>query len=118
MDGPLPTSNVGKESLGWSAGLEIGDKKKLVRLGASCFWIEANSGPARYIDSDLFDGRTNQRGWTIYGDKRILSNADLTFKLFLSWPLEDDVRIDGELYEPALEDSERIRLQTDVVVKF
>jgi hypothetical protein len=114
----LPTSNVGKESLGWSVGLEVGDKKKLVRMGVSYFWIEANSGPGRYIDSDLFDGRTNQKGWTLYGDKRILSNTDLAFKLFFSDPLQDDLRIDGELYEPALENSDRIRLQTDVVVKF
>jgi hypothetical protein len=89
-----------------------------VRLGASFFWIEANSGPARYIDSDLFDGRTNQKGWTLYGDKRILSNTDLAFKLFFSDPLQDDVRIDGELYESALKNSDRIRLQTDVIVKF
>jgi len=114
----LSSSNVGKESLGWSAGLEIGDKKRLVRLGASYFWIEANAGPARYIDSDLFDGRTNQKGWTIYGAKRVLSNTDLKFTLFLGKPLEDDLRIDGELYEPALTDSDRIRLQTDVIVKF
>jgi hypothetical protein len=33
-------------------------------------------------------------------------------------PVDDDIRVDGELYEPALADSDRIRLQTDVIVKF
>jgi hypothetical protein len=114
----LPGSNVGREGLGWSAGLEIGDKKEFVMLGAAYLLIQANAGPARLIDSDLFDGRTNRKGWVIYGAKRILANTDLQFKLFLGEPLEDDITIDGELYEPALENSDRIRLQSDVVVKF
>jgi hypothetical protein len=119
----LASSNVGKESLGWGAGLEIGDKKRFVKLGAGYFWIEANAGPSRYIDSDLFDGRTNQKGWSIYGAKQILSNTDLKFTLFFGEPLRDDIMIlDSEgvpqLYEPALEDSDRIRLQTDVIVEF
>ena len=57
-------------------------------------------------------------GWVLYGGKRILSNTDLKFTLFFGEPLEDDITIDGELYEPALENSDRIRLQTDVIVKF
>ena len=114
----LPSFNVGKENLGWGVGLEIGDKKRLVKLGAGYFWIEANAGPSRYIDSDLFDGRTNQKGWAIYGAKQVLSNTDLKFTLLLGDPVDDDIRVDGELYEPALADSDRIRLQTDVIVKF
>jgi hypothetical protein len=114
----LASSNVGKESLGWGAGLEIGDQKKFVKLGAGYFWIQANAGPSRYIDSDLFDGRTNQKGWVLYGGKRVLSSTDLKFTLFFGEPLEDDITVDGKLYEAALEDSDRIRLQTDVIVKF
>jgi hypothetical protein len=114
----LPGSNVGKESLGWSAGLEIGDKKKYAMLGAGYFLIEANAGPARLIDSDLFDGRTNRKGWAIYGAKRVLTDTDLKFTLFLGEPLEDDITIDGAPYADALENSDRIRLQTDVIVKF
>ena len=114
----LSGSNVGREGLGWSAGLEIGDKKKYVMLGAGYFLIQANAGPARLIDSDLFDGRTNRKGWAIYGAKQILANTDLQFKLFLGEPLEDDITIDGTPYVDALEDSDRIRLQSDVIVKF
>jgi hypothetical protein len=114
----LASSNVGREGLGWSAGLEIGDKKEFVMLGAAYLLIEANAGPARLIDSDLFDGRTNRKGWVIYGAKRILSGTDLQFKLFLGEPLEDDITIGGQPYVDALEDSDRIRLQSDVIVKF
>jgi hypothetical protein len=119
----LPGSNVGRESLGWSAGLEVGDKKKYAMLGAGYFLIEANAGPARLIDSDLFDGRSNRKGWAIYGAKQILANTDLKFTLFLGEPLVDDIMVlnsEGELefYTPALRNSDRIRLQTDVIVKF
>ncbi len=119
----LPDSNVGREGLGWSAGLEIGDKKKYAMLGAGYFLIEANAGPARLIDSDLFDGSTNRKGWAIYGAKQILASTDLKFTLFLGEPLEDDIMVldsGGELqpYEPALKNSDRMRLQTDVIVKF
>jgi hypothetical protein len=114
----LPNSSVGREGLGWSAGLQVGDKKKLVMLGACYFLIEANAGPAQLIDSDLLDGRSNRKGWAIYGAKRILRYTDLKFTLFLGEPLVDDILIDGEPYVPALEDSDRIRLQSDVVVEF
>lgn len=119
----LPNSNVGREGLGWSAGLEIGDKKKLVMLGASYVLIEANAGPGRLIDSDLFDGRSNRKGWAIYGAKQVLKDTDLKFTLFLGEPLRDDITVvnsagEPQPYVPALEDSDRIRLQSDVVVKF
>jgi hypothetical protein len=114
----LPDSNVGREDLGWSAGLQIGDKKKLVMLGACYFLIEANAGPGRFIDSDLLDGHSNRKGWAIYGAKRVLKYTDLKFTLFLGEPLEDGITIDGDPYVPALENSDRIRLQSDVVVNF
>jgi hypothetical protein len=105
--------NAGKESLAWSAGLEIGDKKKWAQLGAAYFWIQANAVPAVFTDSDLFDGRTNAKGWAIYGAKQVLENTDLKFALFLKEPLDDDI-----LHAPSVLNSDRIRVQTDVVVKF
>jgi hypothetical protein len=104
---------AGKESLAWSAGLEIGDKKKWVQLGAAYFWIQANAVPAVFTDSDLFDGTTNSKGWAIYGAKQVLENTDLKFALFLKEPLDDDI-----LHVPSVLNSDRIRVQTDVVVKF
>jgi len=105
--------NAGKESLAASAGFEIGDKKKWAQLGAAYFWIQANAVPAVFTDSDLFDGTTNAKGWAIYGAKQVLANTDLAFKLFLKEPLDD-----GILHAPAVVDSDRVRIQTDVVVKF
>jgi hypothetical protein len=104
---------AGKESLAASAGFEIGDKKKWVQLGAAYFWIQANAVPAIFTDSDLFDGTTNAKGWSIYGTKQVFANTDLAFKLFLKEPLDDEI-----LHAPAVVDSDRIRIQTDVVVKF
>jgi len=104
---------AGKESLALSAGLAIGDKKKWAQLGATYFWIQANAVPAVFTDSDLFDGTTNAKGWSIYGSKQILANTDLAFKLFLKEPLDD-----GILHAPSVADSDRIRIQTDVIVKF
>jgi hypothetical protein len=105
--------NAGKESLLWSAGLEIGDKKKWAQLGAAYFWIQANAVPAVFTDSDLFDGTTNAKGWAIYGAKQVLENTDLKVTLFLKEPLDGDI-----LYAPAVVNSDRIRLQADVIVKF
>lgn len=104
---------AGKESLAVSGGFAIGDKKKWLQLGATYFWIQANSVPAVFTDSDLFDGTTNAKGWSIYGAKQVLANTDLAFKLFLKEPLDDDI-----LHAPAVADSDRIRIQSDVIVKF
>jgi hypothetical protein len=109
--------NAGKESLAASAGFEIGDKKKWAQLGAAYFWIQANAVPAVFTDSDLFDGTTNAKGWAIYGAKQVLANTDLEFKLFLKEPLDTDFLVSDD-WDGALADSDRIRIQTDVVVKF
>jgi hypothetical protein len=104
---------AGREDLSWSIGLEIGDKKKFVQLGAGYFWLEANAVPAQIMDSDLFDGRTNGKGWSFYGAKQIYSHTDLKFSLFLGEPLDDGID-----WEPAVENSDRTRLRTDIVVTF
>jgi hypothetical protein len=105
--------DAGREDLAWSIGLEIGDKKKFVHLGAGYFWLEANAVPAQIMDSDLFDARTNSKGWAVYGSKQIYSHTDLKFTLFLGEALDDDIT-----WPAAVEDSDRVRLQTDLVVKF
>ena len=38
--------NAGKEDIGWSAGLQMGDKSKNVQLSAAYFVLEANATPA------------------------------------------------------------------------
>lgn len=105
---------AGKESDAWAVGIELGDKKKFVQIGTAFLHIEANAFPSMYVESDLFDGRTNREGFVVYGSRQIFSNTDLNLTAFLG-----DV-IDGSL--PAFDDSvpgaHRMRLQADLLVKF
>ena len=105
--------NAGREDLAWSIGLEIGDKKKFAKLGAGYFWLEANAVPAQMVDGFIFDGTTNDKGWAVYGVKEVYAHTDLKFTLYLDEPLDDDI-----IWEPAVANSDRTRLQVDVVVKF
>ena len=58
-------SGAGKQDTGWGAGVEVGDKKNLVQIGAGYYSQEANFSPAQFTDSDLFDGFTNREGWLV-----------------------------------------------------
>lgn len=107
----FPAAN--DEDTGWGLGVEVGDKKKYVKLGAGYYRVEANFWPAQFTDSDLFDGETNRKGWTFYGSRQILPNTDLNVTLFWS----DSLRTSNG-FETSLNRSERVRLQTDLVVKF
>jgi hypothetical protein len=108
------TPGGGKEDTGWGVGVEVGDKKKLVALGAGYYWEEANFAPAQFTDSDLFDGFTNRKGWTVYGTRQLFPNTDLVLTLFGSDVIEDDV----PPFADSVEDSDRYRLQADILVKF
>jgi hypothetical protein len=107
----------GKEDLAWGVGVEVGDKKKFVKVGAGYFRVEANAVPGgNFTDSDLFQGKTNAEGWSIYAARQIFKNTDLSFTLLLEdGPLDKDIAGVGGA---ALADSDRTRLQVNVVVKF
>jgi hypothetical protein len=113
---------AGKEDTGWSAGAVIGDKTKSVQLGAGYFWIEANGVPSNMIDSDLFEAHTSRKGWVIHGARQILKNTELRFEILLSDELDDDLGSLDEsgspIVNPSIVDADRVRLRTDVVVKF
>ena len=51
----------GEEDTAWGVGLEVGDRKKLVLLGAGWYHQEANAFPAQYLESDMFDGFSKGR---------------------------------------------------------
>jgi hypothetical protein len=108
-----PSENAGREDIGWSAGVMLGDKQKYAAVGAGYFWLEANAVPARFMDSDIFDGTTNGKGWGIFGAKEIYPRTDLEFSLFLGEALNDDI-----LHDEAVANSNRVRLRTDVRVNF
>jgi hypothetical protein len=95
----------GDQDLAWMVGFEVGDKKRYFLLGGLYAWLEANAFPSQFVDSDLFDGRTDRKGFALYGTRSLLSNTDLNLTVFWSKEIED-------------ENARRVRLQGDVVVKF
>jgi hypothetical protein len=108
------TPEAGSESLAWGAGLELGDKKHVAQLGVAWLHIEANAFPSMYIDGDFLDGVTNREGLSFWGSRQILSNTDFNVSVFLSDAIDDALPD----FADSVEGSERLRLQTDVVVAF
>jgi hypothetical protein len=108
------TTFASDQDTGWGFGLEVGDKKKYAKLGTGYYELEANFWPAQFVDSNLFDGRTNGKGWTFYGSREILPHTDLNVTLFYSDELEDEIPPFGQ----SVANAKRYRLQTDLVVKF
>ena len=105
---------AGEEAFAWGTGVEVGDKKKWAQLGGGYWWIEANAFPSQFIDSDLFDGETNRKGWAFWGVRQILPSTDLGVTLFVSDAIEDAL----PAFEQSVAGSDRIRLQTDLQVSF
>lgn len=99
------------EGTAWMVGIEGGDKKKLVKLGLGYAEVETNSVLASYTDSDFFDGKSNRKGFVVYGQRQITKGADFKITLFHSKPLDDDIDVN-------LSKSERLRIQSDIVFKF
>ena len=106
--------DVDKEAVAYNAGIEGGDKKKNVKLGVGYYHIEANAFPSQFIDSDLFDGRTNRAGVIIYGSRQVYEGTEFGFKLFNSDAIEKDL----PAFEKSVDGSKRTRLQVDLVYKF
>ena len=106
--------SAGREDLGWGIGVEVGDKKKLVSLGVGYFALEANFWPAQFTDSDLADGFTNRKAWAFYATREILPNTELGVTLLVS----DEIRPSTSSFATSVSGADRIRLQTDLIVKF
>jgi hypothetical protein len=104
------------EDIGWGVGVEVGDKKKYVKLGGGYYHVEANFSPPQFTDSDLFDGYTNREGFVVYASRQLFANTDLNVTLFSGEEIEDDPAYNSLITDP--DGAERFRLQTDVVVKF
>lgn len=102
---------AGRENIAWGIGGEIGDKKKWVKLGLGYWHIEANAVFSMFNDSDLFDGRTNRKGFVLYGSKQILPRTELALTAFWSRPIDDSL-------PNSVSKAERMRLQADMKFKF
>jgi hypothetical protein len=103
----------GEQDTGWGIALEVGDAKQIALLGVGYYTLEADFAPALYTDSDLVDGFTNREGWAFYATRQLFPNTDLTLELFMSDALEE-----AALFSTSVANSERLRLRTDVSVKF
>ncbi|MBM4385982.1 MAG: putative porin [Deltaproteobacteria bacterium] len=103
----------GKQDLGWGLALELGDPKQTVLLGVGYYALEADFGPALYTDSDVLDGFTNREGWAFYGSRHVFPNTELSLELFLSDELET-----GIPFATSVSAADRLRLRSDVIVKF
>jgi hypothetical protein len=105
--------DVGKNDVAYHVGIEVGDKKKVIKLGLAGYRIEANAFPSQFIDSDLLDGRTNRKGLLFYLSRRFMRNTDFNMQLFASEPVSTDADL-----EESVENSERTRLQVDLLYNF
>jgi len=104
---------IAKNNIAYNIGLEGGNKKSLMLLGAAWFHIEANAFPSQFIDSDFLDGHTNRKGLLIYFSKQVIKNTDFNIQLFGS----DAIAV-GTGLEESVENSERVRLQVDLLYNF
>ncbi len=103
----------GKQNLAFGVGLEAGNKKAIVKVGVGYFEIEADAVPANIGDSDLFDGTTNGRGFMVYLSRALWKNTDFGIQAFFGEALDDDVAaLQTETPD------KRVRIQTDIKVKF
>lgn len=101
------------EDTAWGVGVEVGDKKRYVELGAGWWHIEANAFPSQLIDSDLFDGFTNREGFAVYGTRQLFRNTDLSLTVFVGDEIEE-----GLAFASSVGDAERVRMQADLKFKF
>jgi hypothetical protein len=102
---------AGKEEKGFLAGADVGSKKKAIRVGVAYAYIEANAFPSQFIDSDYLDGVTNRQGLIVWLQRQLLKNTDAGVTLFHSDAINHDL-------SSSVEDSERFRIQVDLVLKF
>jgi hypothetical protein len=118
-------SNLQRGDIAWSAGVEVGDKVKWLKLGAGFFHVEANAFPSMLIDSDIADGVTNREAWLFTATRQIFPNTDLTFWVSMSDAIDESLArpaaANALLFNaPALSNvaSDRIRARLDLEVKF
>jgi hypothetical protein len=120
------------EDHGYAFGLELGDES-LLELTVMYARLDRNSTVALFTDSDIFDGRTNARGWFVqlerrltpfmklraaYVDSRQRREQCLGFEegtLGLTCDLGSTEPLLGAFYKTSLD---RERIQLDLLVDF
>ena len=109
----LVAPGVGREDDAWAAGVFVGDKVTLVRIGFAYYYIEANAIPSMFVDSDTLDGTPNRRGYVAIVERQLFENVDLVLKG------SSIDRIEGGLaFADSGPASDRLRGQADLIFKF
>jgi hypothetical protein len=102
-----------REDEAWTVGVFVGDKVRLVRIGAAYYVVEANAFPSMYLDSDVLDGTPNRSGYMASIERQLFENVDLALRGFLS------DRIDGgPAHAVSGRGADRFRGQADLTFKF
>jgi hypothetical protein len=113
---------VGDNNTAWGFGAEIGDAKKIVRLGAAWQHIEANAVSAQYTDSDMFDQKTNRQGFALYGYREVATNTELRLSLWDGHPIKTTASGAGNgpfnISTGTDSQANRVRLQADMNFKY
>jgi hypothetical protein len=103
----------GKQGLGYGVGLEVGSKTAYVKLGLGYWEVEADAVPSSLFDSDLFDGFTNGKGFMFYAVRQIWKNTELDLHAYAGKTKDDGVA-DLQTLSPR----KRVRIQSNIIVKF
>ena len=106
--------NTNNDDLAWGIGGEIGDSKEYVKVGMGYWEVQANATFSGFVDSDLFDGKTNRKGFGFYLSKQILENTEFALSTFWSRPIETSL----PAYEESRSKAHRVRVEADMQFKF
>ena len=106
-------SYADREADAWTVGVFVGDKVKLIRVGAAYYFVEANAWPSMFLDSDALDGTPNRKGYMAVIERQLFENVDLALRGFMSDRIEG-----GPAFADSVPGSERFRGQADVTFKF
>lgn len=103
----------GKQNTAFGVGVELGSKKAFAQLGVAYFEVEADSVPGVLADSDMIDGLTNGKSWMVYLTRQLWTNTDFQAIAYISDELDKDVSA-----LQAATPNDRVRVQTNVIIKF
>ena len=105
--------DAGREDTAWTVGAFVGDKVRIVRLGAGYYYVEANAFPSMFLESDVLDGTPNRQGYMGVIERQLVENVDLALRGFVSDRIEG-----GAAFADSIPGSKRFRGQADVTFKF
>ncbi len=121
---PGGTFNSSSQGNAWLLGIDVGDPKEIVRFRMLYAWLEANAFPAQFVDSDLFDGFTNGKGFYWDIARQVSERVYVNFTAMYSQPIHTS----GAYLMPGATDpavgplvipvQDRLRTQANVVFSF